>query len=78
MAHRVNLANGTPEDIRQFVVAVSGLAVEHERNNVRDGAWSGHDLCVTFAASYRGFHERMASTIYNKTRETMRNWSNPN
>lgn len=67
-----NLATGTAEDIRQFVVAVAGLAVDHEANHVRDGLWSGQDLCRELTSQSRVFHRRMATGIYNNTRQTMR------
>ncbi len=67
-----NLISGTTEDIRQFVVAVAGLAVAHEYNNVREGLWTGLDLCRELTNGHRIFHRRMATGIYNNTRQTMR------
>lgn len=72
---RVDLANGGPEDLRKFCLAVIDLAIAHETGGtVRERAWSGADLVREFTYDARGFHRLMASGLYNKTRDTARCW----
>ena len=64
-----NLLNGTPEDIRQFVVAVVGLAtLDHNKQAPRK---SGAEVVDNCAGEHRKMHVRMASGIYNNSRLTL-------
>lgn len=67
--HKPNLVNGTREDIRNFVVAVVGLAAnDFDKNNPRKSGEEIVDLC---AGDVRNMHKRLATTIYNQTRRTL-------
>jgi len=74
----MNLINGTPEDIRQFVTAVVGLAVKEHREGVSAGVEttnlrSGNQIANLVGADNRRiFHDKMASTIYAQTIKTLR------
>lgn len=64
---RIDLANATPDDIRNFVVAVTGLACHDYYNGAEPGKKTGREIVNKFCRSWRGFHLNMATTIYNKT-----------
>ena len=67
--HKPNLVNGTREDIRNFVVAVVGLAAnDFDKKNPRKSGEEIVDLC---ARDVRNMHKRLATTIYNQTRRTL-------
>lgn len=67
----MNLINGTEEDVRRFVVAVTGLAVRDFHNGGKQYARTGKEIVTEVGASHRIFHRKMASGIYNNTIATM-------
>ncbi len=64
-----NLFNGGEEDVRQFVMAVTGLAMEDHRKSAP--AKSGSQLLDLCAGECRRFHAKMATGIYNPVRRTL-------
>jgi hypothetical protein len=66
-----NLADPTPEDVRQFVVAVTGLALEDWRAGSKQYGRTGKEIVRMCAREWRILHVKMASEIYNKTIWTM-------
>lgn len=64
-----NLADPTPDDVRNFVVAVVGLAIRDWTLGAKRK--SGAEIVGITAGQYRIFHERMATGIYNQTIRTM-------
>ena len=66
-----DLINPTPEDIRQFVVAVAGLACQDFAEG-RKSTRTGSKIANMCADRYRIFHRSMATGIYNKTIWTLK------
>lgn len=64
-----NLIEGSEEDIRDFVVAVVGLAAKDHRDDHFHR--SGEEILNWVCGPSRIFHARMATGIYNNTRKTM-------
>jgi hypothetical protein len=64
-----NLYNGTIDDIRNFAVAIVGLAGRDHVSNV--AGRSGAELTDLLTGSSRIMHRRMATSLYNNTRRTL-------
>lgn len=69
----MNLIDGTAEDVRRFIMAVSGLAVrDFEQGGKEYGKTGAAIVAEVGASSYRIFHKKMASSIYNQTILTLK------
>lgn len=67
-----DLANDpSPEDIRNFVVAVTGLACQDYAMGKRQYSRSGKDIVGLCAGRHRIFHSKMASSLYNNVMRTL-------
>ncbi len=63
-----NLFDGDADDIRRFVANVTNLAIEDYRTGNRR---NGLEIVTDTAGESRIFHQRMATGIYNMTRNTL-------
>lgn len=68
---RPDLFNATPESMRDFVVGVVGLATQDERTGY-EKTRTGQEIAGMIASQYRVMHRRLASTIYNQTRASLK------
>lgn len=72
---KIDLINGGSLAIRDFAVSVVGLACRDHREKYRRR--SGKEIIEATCSQSRIFHKRMASGIYNQTRQTRELQDNP-
>ncbi len=65
-----DLTDGGSIEIRRFVNRVTDLAVEHHLSKQKRRP-NGSEICNRFCSTYRGFHLRMATGLYNNVRNTL-------
>lgn len=70
MSRRINVARGTPREIKLFVGVIVSAAVSDHLQGKKSKP-TGYMLCEEHAVAWRGFHERLATTIYNTTRHSL-------
>lgn len=59
--------NVTPETMRRFVVAVTGLACQDFEQGRKKYGRTGREICGLTTDKARRLHHKMASGIYNNT-----------
>lgn len=71
IARRFNMSNPTPEEVRDFVVAVTGMAIADWRKGGTTYGRTGAGITDELCSACREGHARMASGIYNNVIWTM-------
>lgn len=66
----IDLCDPKPMQLALFVSRVAEKAETDHRQGVKRRP-TGRELCGDFSEGWRGFHPRLATTVYNKTRRSL-------